>query len=63
MEALQILEAPEQMAYLEHEVSCPFCESTMLCIIMDENSTYYKCGYCENDWAVLDVDAVIEECA
>ena len=53
MEATKILEAPEQLAYVEHEVSCPFCESTAMCVVLEENSTYYRCAHCGNDWTVL----------
>jgi len=53
MEALQIFEAPETFAYIEHEVTCPFCEGTMLSVVPEEGGTYYRCGDCENDWTVL----------
>ena len=53
MEALQILEPTETMAYIEHEITCPFCGSNMMGVSIEENYSYYKCGLCGNDWSVL----------
>jgi len=46
-------EAPEAASYIEHEVSCPFCEdSNWLSVSVDEFGTLYKCAVCKEEWAV-----------
>jgi len=52
-----VLEQPEILAFIEHEVSCPFCESNAMCIIHEDDGSYYKCGVCANDWTVAGVEA------
>lgn len=54
MEAAHVFDAPETFAYIEHEVSCPYCEGHMLGTLEDSSSTYYICGTCGNDWVVLE---------
>jgi len=54
MEALQMLDTPEVMAFIEHEITCPFCGSNMMGVTIAEDYSYYKCGSCGNDWTVLE---------
>jgi len=61
MEVLNILDAPEPIfneacepfAYIEHELTCPFCDENMIGLVIENGSEYYRCGTCENDWSVL----------
>jgi len=53
MEIIEICDAPEPNAFIEYEMSCPFCEENMLGIVIEGGSAYYKCGSCGNMWTVL----------
>lgn len=47
-------DATEMIAYVEHEVSCPFCEeSNWLSVSVDDGGTHYICGKCHEEWVVV----------
>ena len=47
-------DATENIAYVEHEVCCPFCESNnFLSIEVCEDGSYYRCGLCREEWSVV----------
>jgi hypothetical protein len=44
----------EPIAYVEYEVSCPFCEeSNWLSISFDDGGAHYICGKCSEEWMVV----------
>jgi hypothetical protein len=53
MESICILKAPKTYAFIESEEQCFFCESNMLCVDSEGNTTHYKCGTCYSEWSVL----------
>lgn len=45
----------ENVAYIESEAICPFCEiSSWMHIESDDEGVYYKCGVCGSEWSVIE---------
>lgn len=54
LELNESVEAVEGFDYIEHELSCPFCEEAGGLEVLDNiGEFYYKCVKCGNDWVVI----------
>ena len=54
LEMQAIDDAAEPVAFLEHEVSCPFCEEcSWLSVSVDDDGSHYICGKCDESWTVV----------
>lgn len=54
LEMQESTDAAEVVAYVEHEVYCPFCEEcSWLSVSVDFDGCHYTCGKCSGEWSVV----------
>jgi len=47
------MDTEKVFAYTKHDKSCPVCDCNYLCVVVEGDESYYKCGDCSNDWIVI----------